>query len=706
MNMRNGSRVKHSGLSKLTGVKRTGAFLQLSDGLRFVKIRTRLIIAFLLLSMVPLAIVGVIAYQKSSSAIESRIGSYSAALVSQVSRNIRTETLRTENVALDIAISEDVQKTMEYWSHLETADRLTASKQIKLSIGAKTVSNKTLLNTVIFLDEETTFGGNQTLFDKNVFGLRMKAAEERKGAAFWQIEPGKDGKQYLVLNKGINSQSSFRPLGVISIVVKQDAFGEILKSVDLGAGTEIFIMDEKNRLIANNDPDKEKSDVFGTAFRDISLSVAVKTAIEAKQDTIPYTLDKDRKLVAFSSIEGTDWTLYAAIPYSFLVAESNAIRNIILLIGFLCLLAALTLSFFITSSISGPLSRLVKGMQDARGGNLSLSFRDSSRDEISVVMTSFNEMLANINILVTQVGSASGAVLVNSGQIAAFSARSHETSEQVSRTVEEIAKGAAQQARDIAEGVGQLQTLAQNIGKAGEGIATMSGVVRDTQKLSEEALLSVQLLTDRALETNEASGRVLTDINSLSADMKEIEKITKVIVGISDQTNLLALNAAIEAARAGDAGRGFAVVSDEVRLLAEQSKQASVLINNILASIRRKTETTVHEAGRTGAIVQKQMEAVRETDNSFKTIHAAMERITRQITLVGESVDVVVVSKDRAIDTFGEVSAVSEETAATTEEVAASAQEQIAEAEGLSNTALQLQEMAQALNETVSRFQV
>ncbi len=691
---------------KQSNTARKGQPANFSDGLRIVKIRTRLVTAFLMLSMIPLVITGIIAYQKSSYAIESRIGSYSAALVKQVAANVRTETLRADNVALDLSISEDVQKAMEYWSRLETADRLEYTKKIKLAVGAKTISNKALLNTVLFLDEETTFGGSQTTFDKDVFKSRMKAAEDKKGASFWQIELGKDGKQYLVLNRGINSQSSFRPLGIISIIMNHEAFGDILKSVDLGAGTEIFVIDGRGKLIANNSTDEKKTAVFGTPFRDLSLASTAKAARDKGQDTIRYDLDGDSKLIAFSSIEGTDWTLYAAIPVSFLVSESNSIRNIILLIGFLCLIAAIVLSFFITSSISTPLGELVKGMQEAKGGNLTLSFKDRGRDEISVVMHNFNDMLANINTLVTQVGTASSAVLTNSESIAASSSRSHETSEQVSKTVEEIAKGATQQAHDIAEGVSQLHVLAQNISKAGDGINAVSGVVHETQKLSEEALVSVQALTDRAMETNVASERVLSDINSLNVDMKEIEKITKVIVGISDQTNLLALNAAIEAARAGDAGRGFAVVSDEVRLLAEQSKNASVLINNIITSIRKKTETTVLEAGKTGAIVQKQMEAVKETDQSFKTIHAAMERITRQIALVGESVEVVVASKNRALDTFGDVSAVSQETAATTQEVSASTEEQIAEAEGLSSTAAQLQEMAQALNETISQFQV
>ena len=74
--------------------------------------------------------------------------------------------------------------------------------------------------------------------------------------------------------------------------------------------------------------------------------------------------------------------------------------------------------------------------------------------------------------------------------------------------------------------------------------------------------------------------------------MKEIRKIVKLIVAIAEQTNLLSLNATIEAARAGEAGRGFAVVADEVKKLADQSKEASIMINNIINKINNKTENT------------------------------------------------------------------------------------------------------------------
>ena len=110
---------------------------------------------------------------------------------------------------------------------------------------------------------------------------------------------------------------------------------------------------------------------------------------------------------------------------------------------------------------------------------------------------------------------------------------------------------------------------------------------------------------------------------------------------------MLSLNASIEAARAGESGRGFAVVAEEVRKLADKSKESSIQITNIINDIQHKTEVVVKEATSSSVVVREQMDAVEKTDIAFKTIFEGMDQIENQLKEMVGSIDEIVSSKDK-----------------------------------------------------------
>ena len=121
-----------------------------------------------------------------------------------------------------------------------------------------------------------------------------------------------------------------------------------------------------------------------------------------------------------------------------------------------------------------------------------------------------------------------------------------------------------------------------------------------------------------------------TVIRHLEDQSKEIGKIIEVITGISDQTNLLALNAAIEAARAGEHGKGFAVVADEVRKLAEQSKESADQITTLVQEIQEHTDHAVTVMGKGTNEVELGITVVQDTGEGFKRILQSLIRYLRK----------------------------------------------------------------------------
>lgn len=369
-------------------------------------------------------------------------------------------------------------------------------------------------------------------------------------------------------------------------------------------------------------------------------------------------------------------------------------------------LIALALGLMIASSISQPLKRMEKAAQDLAIGNLSNQISIKGCAEVSGMANALNQAIKGLRDLVSGTTKQARVLFKASEELKTASSETGQSASQVAQAMEELAEASTEQTNQISqtvEKVNQLAELVRNVSGEIANIAASSRKVIESAQLGQKATNDVANAFNGLYHSTQEVGQVITILRDTSS---QIGEITSLIGGIAEQTTLLALNASIEAARAGEHGKGFSVVAKETGKLADQSKQAADLINDLIMEMRQKTEHAVEviQSGIERANSGKNL--VSETNITFGEIFETLINNMARIDTVAHSAKLMAENNESMINAITTVASISEETMASTEEVSATTQEQSALVKGVSTLADNLSQVAGELQKAVAVFDI
>lgn len=431
-----------------------------------------------------------------------------------------------------------------------------------------------------------------------------------------------------------------RIVGVLVAVGDGNFLSQIVDDMGYGESGYGYIIDQKGTIIGH-----PRRELVIEAFNPIEavkndpsiqpLASLFETIVREKQGHGDYFFNDLQIYAGFAPIANTEWVLAVVAEENEMLAEANAMRNLLIILAVVMVLMGALIAGFVGSSFASPIVELQKIIDRLANFDLTIEKNEKIRkyaarqDEIGQITTSLSIMQDNLTRLIKEIYDDADQVAASAEELTSTSQQSASAANEVAKTIEEIAKGAGDQAKETETGAISVNQLGQTIEKDQQLLAGMNDAVQKVDSLKDEGLSTMEDLVTKTQQSKQATQEVHQVILETSSSAEKIETASVMIRSIAEQTNLLALNAAIEAARAGEAGRGFAVVADEIRKLAEQSNRFTDEIASIVDELSGKVARAVTTMETVEKIVSEQRQSVESTHDKFEGITQAIDLIKK-----------------------------------------------------------------------------
>ncbi len=341
-------------------------------------------------------------------------------------------------------------------------------------------------------------------------------------------------------------------------------------------------------------------------------------------------------------------------------------------------------------------------------GDLKIEFDEKAigrPDEIGIIAESTRILDQKLADVIGTTKTMSEELKTSGTELSESAGQASEASNQVSSAIDDISKGSVSQAESIQNAANNTENIGHDIDTITDDVGQLDVYAKEMKESCDRAIEAMEQLIAQSREVTDSVSEIGNTIESTNVSAQEITAFTAAIADIAAQTNLLSLNASIEAARAGEAGRGFAVVADEIRDLADQSRQSADQIKEVTDKLLANATASVEVMQRLNENFSQQGEQLASTQEDMNNMSVNVENVAQSANNIAGRLETLNTAKGQLIEIIEDLSAISQENAASTEQTNASMEELNATFTVISESAAQLQKLAEDLQETISYFQ-
>ncbi len=480
---------------------------------------------------------------------------------------------------------------------------------------------------------------------------------------------------------------------------------DMLSKMDLGEGSiRALVTSDGREIVSIQGREEEEAQTEGAYFVGNSFFEETRALEEAGSREV--ATRQEEYVYVYTPVGKTGIMICALIPKNSLLKQVESIKHITIFMVILASFAALAIGSIISAGISKTVKMVTKELSAVAEGDLSRHFKTGRKDEFRILVTALNSTIDSMRLLMKDMKGFGAKVNELAESVSGKAQTTNESMHTIARTMDEMAKGAQGQAKDAESSNLGMESFAENIYMVTVSTQEMTQTADEAIGAVEQGTVIVQDLSEKSDAAVALTKVLVSDIDDVSKNSEEIKHVVDIISSIAEQTNLLSLNASIEAARAGEAGRGFAVVAQEIRALADQSKESGGKIRSIVENIGETTSKTTQSARKTEDMINSQAQALAETVKVFDMIRTCVSSLVDGIREVTEKLDQAIQEGDIVQNAIQNISAVSEQVAASSGEVSETLAEQVSTIGLLLKEAEILREDAEELGSSIDKFKI
>ncbi|ABC76570.1 methyl-accepting chemotaxis protein [Syntrophus aciditrophicus] len=666
-----------------------------------MKLGTKLLTGGLLVVLAPLVVIGIASVYKSMDSISSiayeEMTNVSNSLASTIDLGLSEELRLSQAISFSNSVKAAAEKVAEVGREESRSEIALVERELVRIREAAGNRYETIVlfgrDGIVYADAVQGKDHGIDASDRDYFKKAMQG-----NCNFSDVFRSKATGQLISMTAcPIFSGRTNKIIGVVGCAINVGYLIDMVNEIKIGQTGYSLLVNEEGTVLAH--PDKES--ILKLNYKKLKgmERVSEKAALQGG-GVANYEFEGEKKVAAFSNIKTTGWTAFTTISRKELLKPAVFTGNLIAVIGFISLLLAAAFFYFFSRSLTRPLEKVVSAAEQIAEGDLSVQISDENRqDEIGMLARAFMKMTQSLQEkagvlqqiaagnLTVEMKTPSDRDVMGKAFAAMISALRAEmqsireavnviasSATQISASTTELASAASQTASAVSETTSTVEEVKQTAHLSTQKATHVFDSAQKATEVSQQGRKAIDLAVEGMNFIRTQTDSISESIVKLSERSQAIGEIIATVNDIADQSNLLAVNAAIEAAKAGDQGKGFAVVAQEVRNLAEQSKQATSQVRTILNEVQKAVGEAVMSTEQEIKAVEAGVRQTSEAGNSFRRLSDTIEESAQAATQITASSQQQLVGMDQVVLAITNISQASSQNVAGAKQVETAAQ--------------------------------